>query len=250
MSNELQVSSLMDDFLSTLERADSSILQSLVCGSLASYLCGDFTDDDFPQQLHELTFPLPAKVLPLKSGHALTHSNLRTTIVAQRVELSRTAAQLTPDELAYTKILDRVVTFISKIFQEKFIDPRALFLHEAFIYDGRMQLREAFQPRPRFAVERALSSPGDYLGSAEDGAAVRRGLKGKGKQKQKQAEGMSASQPAIAIVYQLYLESGSVINVADLWEAFWGIVKPAGSGGNDDGEDGEEGEEKPKETAM
>ena len=31
---------------------------------------------------------------------------------------------------------------------------------------------------------------------------------------------ISASQPATAIVYQLYLESGPLINVADLWSAF------------------------------
>lgn len=44
---------------------------------------------------------------------------------------------------------------------------------------------------------------------------------------------MSATQPATAILYQLYLESGAVINTADLWSAFWTIV----------GEDGVEDEE-------
>lgn len=35
---------------------------------------------------------------------------------------------------------------------------------------------------------------------------------------------LSATQPETAIVYQLYLESGALINVSDLWNAFFAIV--------------------------
>ena len=35
---------------------------------------------------------------------------------------------------------------------------------------------------------------------------------------------LSSTQPATAILYQLYLESGSLVNVSDLWSAFNTIV--------------------------
>jgi origin recognition complex subunit 3 len=35
---------------------------------------------------------------------------------------------------------------------------------------------------------------------------------------------LSSTQPATAILYQLYLESGSLVNVSDLWSAFNAIV--------------------------
>ena len=35
---------------------------------------------------------------------------------------------------------------------------------------------------------------------------------------------LSGTQPATAILYQLYLESGALINVSDLWSAFFAIV--------------------------
>jgi origin recognition complex subunit 3 len=35
---------------------------------------------------------------------------------------------------------------------------------------------------------------------------------------------LSSTQPATAIVYQMYLESGTLINVTDLWSAFNAIA--------------------------
>lgn len=36
---------------------------------------------------------------------------------------------------------------------------------------------------------------------------------------------LMGSQPATAVLYQLYLESGSMINMADLWEAFSAVLR-------------------------
>jgi origin recognition complex subunit 3 len=87
-----------------------------------------------------------------------------------------------------------------------------LFLSEVFMYDLKSPHTEVFQPKPRFAVERALASPHDYLGceccSGVDGNPA----------------ALSATQPATAIVYQMYLESGTLINVSDLWSAFNAIA--------------------------
>ena len=64
-------------------------------------------------------------------------------------------------------------------------------------------------PTPRRAIERALSAPHDYLNCEC--------CEGSG-------DTLSPSQPATAILYQLYLESGAIINIADLWAAFNAIV--------------------------
>jgi origin recognition complex subunit 3 len=46
-------------------------------------------------------------------------------------------------------------------------------------------------------------------------------------------EGLSSTHPATAILYQSYLEAGSLINMADLWTTFYEIT----SGGEGDERD-------------
>ena len=155
---------------------------------------------------------------PLRSEHDIQHNTLRTTVVAQKVELSKQTAALSKQDMAYSKIVNQAATALQEYFQEVFINPQDLFLHEVLIYDAKSPYRDVFMPRPRFAVERALSSPHDYLGcTCCDGSE----------------NGLSPTQPATAILYQLYLESGSRINAADMWSAFKTIV------GDDDAEDEE-----------
>ena len=223
ITNKLAGSALLEDTLTSLKRLKSNAIEDL----LNQY--PDECYDHLPLQHIMKGFANlenPQNEI-LRSGYDIQHSNLRTTVVAQRVELSRKAAELTPGEAAYTKVIDQLVTEVTHFFLEKLINPQDLFLHEIFIYDVKSLHREVFMPRPRFAIERALSSPHDYLGCDCCDST---------------AGGLSASQPATAIVYQLYLESGSVINTADLWSAFWTIVGPAES-------DGEEGERE-KALAM
>lgn len=146
---------------------------------------------------------------PLRSEHDVHHKILRTTVVAQKVELSKQTAALSKQDIDYSRIVDRVDSALREYSQQTFINPQDLFLHELFIYDAKSPYRDVFTPRPRFAVERALSSPHDYLGCSCCSSAE---------------NGLSSTQPATAILYQLYLESGSQINVADLWSAFNTIV--------------------------
>lgn len=82
-------------------------------------------------------------------------------------------------------------------------------MHEAFLFDLRNPMKETFTPRPRFALERALANPFDYLISSTDSSGVR----------------ISAKQPATAILYQLYLESGALVNIHDLWQAFYAVFE-------------------------
>lgn len=70
-------------------------------------------------------------------------------------------------------------------------------------------LKEAFAPKPRNKLERALTVPGAYL-ACECCEPVERSL--------------SNTQPATSILYQLYLESGTLVNIADLWAAFEAVM--------------------------
>ncbi|KAI9745251.1 MAG: hypothetical protein M1818_001530 [Claussenomyces sp. TS43310] len=153
----------------------------------------------------------------LQSKYAVQQKAVRTTVVAQRVQLSKAKATLSKEDLKYTEIVDDFLRLLESFFI--FESPQGDFLNEAWLYDTKSPNREVFTPKPRYSIERALCNPHDYLGctccSLSDGA-------------------LSASQPPTAILYQLYLETGGLINVFDLWSAFYAII------GGEDGEDCEE----------
>ena len=162
------------------------------------------------RDIEKLIGSLANDAAPLRSIHDIRHSTLRTTVVAQKVSLSKNASKHSAQDMAYTEIIDRLHDVLVSSFQTVLINPADLFLHEILIFDSKSPHRENLAPNPRSAIERALSIPHDYLDceccSFGDGARL------------------EASQPATVVLYQLYLESGSAINAADLWEAFWTIV--------------------------
>lgn len=149
---------------------------------------------------------------PLRTQHDVRNDSLRTTVVAQKVLLSKHKATLSEQDKAYSDLVTRFHDELEAYITSAFIDPQTLFLSEILIYDLKSPHTEVFQPKPRFAMERALASPHDYLGcdccGDTDGTGV----------------ALSATQPATAIVYQLYLESGALMNVSDLRSAFNAIV--------------------------
>lgn len=142
----------------------------------------------------------------LRSKYSIQNKSLRTTVVAQKVQLSQEESTLSKFDISFTVALDSLIELLRNYL--KLGNPQNIFLHEAWLYDAKSPYREAFTPRPRYAVERALSSPYDYLG-----CTCCRAL-----------ECLSPSQPPVAILYQLYLETGGLINVFDLWSAFFTIV--------------------------
>lgn len=99
----------------------------------------------------------------------------------------------------------------------------------------RSLLKSAMTPSPRHAIERALSRPHDYLGCAccgpnrrSDAVSNVSAFNGdEGDNGRILAEEKNDHQPATAILYQLYLESGTLINVGDLWMAFRARVSPS-----------------------
>ncbi|KAK4192710.1 origin recognition complex subunit 3 N-terminus-domain-containing protein [Podospora australis] len=143
----------------------------------------------------------------LKSQYSAQSKVLRTTVVAQKVQLSRDTATLTEEDKAFTKAID---AFAELLYQNTDCDPiSALFLHEIWQYDFLSPYEDVFVPRPGNTIARALHRPHDYLGCAccdkADGALV-------------------STLPTTAILYHLYSEAGALINVADLWSSYYALV--------------------------
>ena len=210
-------STALNSILDSIKRLPSDVLDNLLDHLLLDAHSSDMLTlalQAVKQDLVRLTSSINDAAEPLKSACDIHHSTLRTTVVAQKISLSRKTATLSSDDIAYTKIVENLSDVLSEYFQRTLIDPSELFLSEVFIYDSKSPHREVFTARPRFAIERALITPHDYLGceccSSDQGV------------------GLEASQPPVAILYQLYLESGSIINASDLWEAFRTIVSNEG----------------------
>ncbi|GKT42167.1 origin recognition complex subunit 3 [Colletotrichum spaethianum] len=146
------------------------------------------------------------------SGHSRV---LRTTVVAQKVQLSHDSAALSEDDKAFTQIVDRVAELLQDVIH---CEPAAnVFLHETWLYDSKTPYRDVFVPRPQDVFERSLKRPQDYLACACCSTD----------------EGISTTLPVTSLLYHLYLETGNLINVADLWSAFYAMV----SGGDAESEE-------------
>lgn len=149
-----------------------------------------------------------------RSEEDINNSTLRTTVIAKKVELSKQKSTLTKGDAAYSSILRRFAEAFEGYMAESLVDPKNLVFNEIFIYDMKSPHRDVFTPKPRFAVERALAAPHDYLDCSccapDNGDGDENTL--------------ASTQPSTAILYQLYLESGALINVSDLRSAFVAII--------------------------
>jgi len=146
----------------------------------------------------------PENEQPVRSVYTMHNKTVRTTVVAQKVQLSQETSRLSQRDKDFTALIDRLLIALKKyvVFDDKLQD---VFLSEVWIYDSKSPYLETFTPKPRFAIERALSSPHDYLGCECCDSSK---------------EGASMSHPPTAILYKLFLEAGSLINIYDLWTAF------------------------------
>ncbi|KAI2640519.1 origin recognition complex subunit 3 N-terminus-domain-containing protein [Hypomontagnella submonticulosa] len=153
----------------------------------------------------------------LRSKYSGQTKVLRTTVVAQKVQLSQDTATLTNEDNIYTDLIDQLVDHLKEILRCD--GAKDLQFNELWLFDSKTPYRDVFIPRPRGVVERALSRPHDYLNCSccdtEEGHIV-------------------PSLPATAILYQLYLDTGSLINVADLWSAYYAIVGEENEDGLDE----------------
>jgi origin recognition complex subunit 3 len=143
---------------------------------------------------------------PARSSYAIQSNGVRTTVIAQRVQLSYEKSTLNEKDKEFTALVDRLTSNLIEYFSMG--SPQNTFLNEAWLYDSTSPYRNVFTPRPRGAIELALSAPYHYL-NCECCESV---------------EGLSSTHPATAILYQMYLETGSLINIFDLWSAFFEMI--------------------------
>ncbi|OKL56863.1 hypothetical protein UA08_07830 [Talaromyces atroroseus] len=224
ISGDLHDSSTIKDLLSRIQRADSDSLTVMLRVFQESNAATALVDvKQYEQELQNLLLTHNASE-PLRSKYDDQNSSIKTTIVKDKVNLTKTKKQISSLDTAYSELLEKFVQELETNLTLKLINPQDLLLHEVFVFDLRNPLRDTFAPRARFSIERALSTPFDYLASSS--SASEHGERG---------GHMSAKQPETAILYQLYLESGSLVNVYDLWKAFSTIV--CGSEGDEDGDE-------------
>ncbi|KAF2662929.1 hypothetical protein K491DRAFT_584527 [Lophiostoma macrostomum CBS 122681] len=217
-SGELIGSPLLRETMLSIRKIPSNKLAQLLLALRGDSAITNYVDlTTYEDQLVELINSTDTTE-PLRSQHDVRNESMRTTVVAQKVLLSKHKAALSEQDKAYSELIGNFHDNLERYFAEAFIDPRALFLSEILIYDLKSPHADAFQPRPRFAIERALASPQDYLGSESCGVDSDEGA-------------LSISQPATALVYQLYLESGPLINISDLWTAFSSMCGQEGNDG-------------------
>lgn len=154
----------------------------------------------------------------LRSKYSAQSKVLRTTVVAQKVQLSQDTSTLTDEDKAFTELVDSLADYLSAAVSCEAAE--TVFLQEIWLYDYKFPHKDVFIPRPGTVFERALSRPHDYLACACCG----------------NAEGGSASTlPATSILYHLYQETGALVNVSDLWSAFYATI--GGDNNDDDSED-------------
>ncbi|RMJ22477.1 Origin recognition complex subunit [Aspergillus sp. HF37] len=207
LSGELLNSPVVEDVFAAVRALDSDALKDFLAG-LPDSVTGDSRLQEVQNDLESLTQTYRSTE-PLRSEYDHRNSVVKSTVVQQRVRLSKGRAKQPQQNIEYTKIIDRLHVVLESYLAEILVKPQDLFLHEVFLFDMKNPLKETFGPRPRFAVERALSSPFDYLISTSETSGAR----------------ISTKQPATAILYQLYLESGALVNVHDLWHAFYAVFE-------------------------
>jgi origin recognition complex subunit 3 len=220
-SGEMLDSPLLRETMLSIKKIASDKFGRLLDAAVREHMKLPIDVYSYQQALGDLVKDADSSTV-LRTRHDVRNDSLRTTIVAQKVLLSKHKAALSDQDKAYSELVHMFQEELEGYFNATFIDPRPLFPIEILMFDLKSPHTEAFQPKPRFAIERALASPHDYLGCD---CCVAEGVDGE--------VALSATQPATAIMYQLYLESGTLINVSDLWSAFQAIAG-----------EGEEGESK------
>ncbi|KAH6604715.1 hypothetical protein Trco_006422 [Trichoderma cornu-damae] len=184
-------------------------------------------------RLEQLEADAESAGITLHTKYSSQSKVMRTTVVAQRVQLSRDSAALRDEDRQLTDIVDAVSERLTLHFGAK--RPEKVLFSEAWLYDNRSPLRDVMVPRPRATFRRSLARPYDYLSCACCGSGG--------------AEGgvVQATLPATSILYHLYLEAGSLINVADLWSAFYTLVRRQEE---DDGEEEDERQQQDERKAL
>ncbi|PUU81155.1 origin recognition complex subunit 3 N-terminus-domain-containing protein [Tuber borchii] len=220
LSGELQTSPSVRDFLMSLKRMNSTTLLNLLEKVMQEVQAPAITEPLRPLQekIKKLVEEAEASggKKNLISEFDTTNNTLRGTAVSKKVRLGEQKSSLTKQDTEYSALVQQVYTisesYLTTNFNSSQHGLQNVLLHEILFYDLRSPHSAVFAPRPRSTIERGLSQPQDYLAcsccTSADGEEV----------------GIRGTQPPTSIIYQLYLESGALINIYDLWSAFYSVI--------------------------
>ena len=152
---------------------------------------------------------------PVRSSYAMHHKGLRTTVIAQKVQLSYEKSTLSEEDIKFTTLVDEFLATLKEYFT--FEQPQHWFLSEVWLSDFVSPSKDIFTPRPRFTLENALAKPSNKLLACDSSIEV-----------------LSSSTVPTAILYNMYLESGSIINIPDLKTSFFSVMEGEDSEGLDE----------------
>jgi origin recognition complex subunit 3 len=200
--------SLYNDVLGSIEKLPSDGLEHLLNQCPLPDFAMGFSTAKALSRLH--TLHEANSGTPIRSAQDPKHNTTSTTISRNNtVSLAKHAPKPSKLEKEYAALVQDIYRAVSEYFESRIIDIETLFMNEAFVYDLKMPLAGAFTPRPRYAIERAVDRPADYLGCdccTTDGQV---------------ADGARSGRlPPTTLLSQLWYEAGNIVNVRDLWEAF------------------------------
>ncbi|ROV99949.1 hypothetical protein VMCG_06216 [Cytospora schulzeri] len=199
-----EISSLVERLLNTIKNGNRELGMtgwSAESKELVHHL------SNVSEQIATLQSQAQQKGKTLRNQYSGQGKVLRTTVVAQKVQLSKNESSLTKEDKDFTALLDELVVLLTDATSCQPVD--TVLFHELWVYESRSPHKDVFIPRPGTVFERALSRPHDYLACACCS---------------KVNGGNGSTLPATSILYHLYEEAGALVNVADLWSAFYALV--------------------------
>jgi origin recognition complex subunit 3 len=164
LQGDLLESPLFREFMLALKKTSSDLLSHIV-PLLLPFLRADDQEqwESASVDLGNVLSAMQDPNQPIKSKHNVRNVTMRTTVVAQKVELSTHTASISEDEKKYSVVLDRFVELIERYMTENIVSVNDIMFSEIIVYDGLYPDSMVFMPRARSAIERALSAPQDYL---------------------------------------------------------------------------------------
>ena len=166
MSNQLAGSPTVREFLLAFKKSSSDLFLQII-NTLIEIWGGESSAPEkiltIRAEVEELISAHSHPNVPLRSQHDIRNDTLRTTVIAQKVELHKQKASLSEEDQKYSDLLVRFHDQLSAYFESALIDPKELFGHEILLYDIKSPQRAVFSTKARFVLERALSIPHDYL---------------------------------------------------------------------------------------
>jgi len=165
LAGNLLGSPTLRELLLLLKKANSDMILAILPSIIDTLITMPARDiaispDDFQDianELETLTTNVDASSLPLRS-------QMNHDFVGKVATTGKKTQQQNELEVAYSDLLSRLHDLLAGYFDLVLVRVESIFLHEILFYDMKGAHRDIFTAKPRFAVERALGAPHDYLG--------------------------------------------------------------------------------------